>query len=348
MRQFAPILIATLCCATNGYAQNVAATLIAQPPITAHWLNAPPGTNGAFVSHPAGPATTVALTAPPNGSAAVYNHTLRNNNGVWTLQAFGSAYVQGGYSEVRADCLLTLTAPPETKATLAARITHLGDTPNPHGFEVDLHADGIIEVQAISNATFATRYEDLVLDFANGPIQIRVTSSLNSDVSPQPFQLRLDITEWIAGVESARPSCGDGSFHDPSGWLQLVSDYSLDAVANPQPNTHSLLRARGLGELHWFLVSSLDQTQQLQLPTPFAGLCDVLSSNVLTTTGTVSQYLTTFVAGSAYQVPLTWQLSVPTLPPGLTLFVQQASLCFTPSPTSNAQFGISNTIRIDT
>ena len=310
------------------------ATLTAITPITAAWLSAPAGTPGAVVSHPAGPLTMANVVGPVGTAWATFHCDLTQGPDVTVLDATTMVFApQGEVVGTNADLLLTLTGPPNSLATIDIGLAHLGDTPDPNGFRIDLGDDGSDELDTASMYCCGTlQRRVLTRSLANGPWLVRIRDDNTLSVSPQAYDLHLEFRIQLAGVTDIGGECGRAITTPPTTVI-YSTNAQLTARPSSLPNEFGVLRAVGLGHIGLFLFA--DQPLLAQLPLPPFGSCDVLASTQFGDPGLVT-------SGTA--VPSEWEVHLPALPPGLTFHVQHAWLHL----GAPIRFGASNALRIDT
>ncbi len=314
-------------------------------PIEARWDNAPAGTPGAVVTHPAGPlpdaTTTVAVTVagwPAAASFTMAPQPPQAGEAVrWSLGAHAwLPWAQN--STTTADLLLEITGPTTAAASLVARIGSAGDSPDPRGFQLDLGNDGTIELDSFhprNPTTGLERRAAWAWDFRNGPLRMRVRHLGWGWSAPQAFGLDLGLVPWLATASSHGSDCGNEAILPMVGFY--ASDYHLLALPPATQQALSTLRATGLGHFGAFLVSARPDTIRWQVPATLSLPCDLLSEVLFTTPGTVTRS-----AGSSRNPwPMEWTTQVPLLPPGLDLHLQHASL-------APPWFGVTNRVQIRT
>lgn len=312
------------------------ATLIAVTPVEAEWVNAPPGTSGALVSQPAGPLTSVDLTAPVGQNWAHITCALSANGSGWRLLA--SSQVFSPPSEIaatRADLLLVLTATAPTTVALDLQLAHWGDFPFGVGFTIDLGDDGSVELDTtLPFCCGSVRRQSLTRSIDATGLTIRIRGTNTMWVSPQAYDLWIEAQPWLPQASVVSPDCGVLGVEAPAPtWYE--GNYQLAALPSSDPAEFGVLRATGLGGFDLFVVAGLPTTAPLVVPAPLPGPCDLLTDILVAVPGTPT------VPGA---IATEWELRVPLLPPGLVLFAQHASV-HTIAPFG---FGTTNVLRLDT
>lgn len=311
----------------------IGATLVAVTPITAAWLNAPPGAPGTVTTQPAGPLVQANVSAPVGGNWAAFQCDLVTGTDTVVLTASSVVFAPPGV-QVRtdADLLLTLTAPANTVGTIDLGLAHLGDTPLPNGFRIDLDDDQSDELDSSSAYCCGTLQRRVWShSFANGPWLVRIRDANPMPGSPQAYDLRLEFRLQVPGVTDLLGSCGS-AFATPPTTVVYGTNGALVALPTSLGG-FSVLRAVGLGHVGLFLFA--EPPAVVPLPLPPYGTCDLLALPMITDPGIVT-------SGTA--TPSEWEIKLPPLPPGLTFHAQHAFLDL----LGAMQFGASNVLRVDT
>ena len=257
-----------------------------------------------------------------------------------TAQPFGSSP-----NETHADLTLWLLGPSNRTIGLDLDLRQGGDN-NAEGLLVDVGDDGTIEYDTMCPFTChdPTNHRGFHWSFSNGPLPIRVRADDSPIWAFRGFSLDLRVRPWIAEASPEADGCAGIAWHGHQSLL-ASSNAHLSVEASSQPNELGVLRALGFGNFGAFLVSAAPGTTSLTLPSPFLSICDVLAFTFADSPGTVSATMQ-LVA----MPPREWTLPIPTLPPGLTFYLQHASV----EPTTTFPlhvppwFGTSNVIRLDT
>jgi hypothetical protein len=312
------------------------ATLIAVAPVAAEWINAPPGTPGTLVSQPAGPLTSVDLTAPVGQTWAHFDCALTADGAGWRLLASSQVFTPPGeIAETRADLLLVLTATAPTTVALDLELAHWGDFPFGVGFTLDLGDDGSIELDTtLPYCCGSVRRQSLTRTIDGTGLTIRIRHTNTMWVSPQAYDLRIEAQPWLPQASPIAAGCSELGIEAPLPvWYE--GNYQLAALPSDDPAEFGVLRATGLGSFDLFVVAGLPTMAPLVVPPPLPGPCDLLTDILVAVPGTPT------VPGST---ATEWELRLPLLPPGLALFVQHASV-HTIAPFG---FGTTNVLRLDT
>jgi hypothetical protein len=312
------------------------ATLIAVAPVEAEWVNAPPGTAGALMSQPAGPLTSVDLTAPVGQNWAHVTCALSANGSGWRLEASSQVFSPPGeIAETRVDLLLLLTAIAPTTLALDLQLAHWGDFPFGVGFRIDLGDDGSDELDTtVPYCCGSVRRQSMTRTIDATGLAIRIRGVNTMWVSPQAYDLWIDAQPWLPQASAVAADCGRLGIEAPLP-VWYGGNYQLAALSSSDPAEFGVLRATGLGGFDLFFVAGLPTTAPLVLPPPLPGPCDLLTDILVAVPGTPT------VPGST---ATEWELRLPLLPPGLALFVQHASV-HTIAPFG---FGTTNVLRLDT
>lgn len=326
-------------------AQTVQATLLAVSPITVSSY-AGFGSQPVQASHPAGVLNTASVVASqPPGQPSIpssFSCSLATVGDSWRLLAASDVDIGGG--QTAADLLLVLVAPIGTTASLDISYAHFGDLPGPHMFHVDVDADGTVDSRPFTLQGMSETRDGLVIEFPTGIRFVRVTNAYDNlfSLSPQYATLQVDVVPWPANVTSVVPAC------EVHGQLVpfFFTNYHLAPRRDPVTGAPVALVGQGLGAFGLFLVSGFDAVSPLSLPAPFTGTCDLLVQ-----VGTVVPGVVTATAGTLTtiggQIPHRWELTLPPLPPGLTLFLQHGSVLL-PQLSGDLAFGTTNVLRWDT
>lgn len=312
------------------------ATLIAVTPVEAEWVNAPPGTSGALVSQPAGPLTSVDLTAPVGQNWAHITCALSANGPGWRLLASSQVFSPPNeIAATRADLRLVLTATAPTTVALDLQLAHWGDFPFGVGFTIDLGDDGSVELDTtLPFCCGSVRRQSLTRTIDATGLAIRIRGTNTMWVSPQAYDLWIEAQPWLPQASVVSPDCGVLGVEAPAPtWYE--GNYQLAALPSSDPAEFGVLRATGLGGFDLFFVAGLPTTAPLVVPPPLPGPCDLLTDILVAVPGTPT------VPGA---IATEWELRVPLLPPGLVLFAQHASV-HTMAPFG---FGTTNVLRLDT
>jgi hypothetical protein len=321
------------------------AALMAVDDIQAKWVFQSTGAVGATQLHPAGvlSAANVQVGYGVHPNVARYTCDLSGVGNGYVLDATTSVagYVSGVSFVTHADLLLVLTGPADLVVSIGLLLSHAGDFTSSSAFRVDLGDDGTVEVDSgCMNCGSARHHRLWTWDFAAGHLGIRIRTDQQSTGGAQGHALTLAVQPWIGEASRAAADCG-GIAHvaTTSNAEYESSNYQLAADEPTQPSQLAVLRAVGLGQANALVVAMQPGTTPLQLPAPFTSTCDVLANVVLFFVLGPSA-TTTAPSGTPWE----WQLPVPLLPPGLTLYVQHASA----HVATPFWFGASNVVRIDT
>lgn len=338
--RFFPIVVLAAAGGAMAPAQGgLKVSMEALSPITAEWLNAPPGTQGAIATHPPGPLTEADVAVGAFGQVwAQFACRIAADDERWTVNALSVAYAPWpNIVETRADLLLRLTGAPHAAVDIDLHVEHWGDQPSPEGFKVDYGNDGTFDVTTASTVCCGTVHRRTWTWLPrSGDLEIRIANRGLDPVSPQTYFLRLVATPWAPNTEQAGPGYSGlaAAATIPSAQI-WTTNYQLAALPATAPGDLAELRATGYGRFGAFLVSTRPDTVALQLPLPFTTVCDVLADVRLLSFGTI---------GGTAPLPMEWWLVVPPLPPGLTFYVQHASAELSPQ----VWFGATNRVRFNT
>lgn len=326
-------------------AQTVQASLLALSPISVS-AYAGFGSQPVNASHPAGVLSTASVVAsqPPGlpSLSSSFSCALAAVGDSWRLSATSDVDIGGG--QTAADLLLVLVAPIGTTASLDISHAHFGDLPGPHMFHVDVDADDIVDSRPFTLQGMTETRDGLVIEFPTGIRFVRVTNAYDNlfTLSPQFATLQVDVVPWPTNVTSVVPACQVHGQLTP----YFFTNYHLAPRRDPVTGAPVALEAQGLGAFGLFLVSGLDAVSPLTLPAPFTGACDLLFQVGTVAPGVVSANAGTLSTIGA-QIPHRWELTLPPLPTGLTLFLQHGSV-LVPQLSSDLAFGSTNVVRWDT
>lgn len=321
-----------------------AASLTANQPIVTQWVNAPPGTAGAYAAQGAGPLTSANVVAG-NGSAVWAGFQCSLVPGGSQVQFFAHHSVAPPFApnavvSVTADLTLLLTVAPGDAIALDVELQHSGDLPTASAFRIDLGDDGSTEIDMNSSACCGTTHHRLFSQPpVGGVLPIRITANVYQPPSPQAFTLSLAATTWPAGFTSVAAGCGGLVSHHLPGSTAFTSDCQIAALPPIAANSLARLRATGGGVFGMFLVSAQPGVFSLSLGPPFPSTCDLLSG-----ANAVFGNVTLQSTATLTTVPVEWEIDVPALPPGLSFYVQHASVDLTPPYF----FGSTNRILVQT
>ena len=309
-------LVLCLLCAHAATQTGVTAQLTALQPIVATWLNAPPNTPGASVSHPAGPLTSalVRLAVGVRPTAAEVECSLPTN--AWPRLHLEASHDSsfGDWVQTSADLLWQVNGPPTLRGDVRVDIAALGDAGVANGLLVDFGDDGVVEVDTSAGVGhWFTGLRSFSWDFAAGPLSVRIRHAATGGFPPQYYGLDLQFEPWYAGAFDLGASCPQFT----SQVADLHFDHRLAALPATAPQDLLTLRATGLGGFTSFLVGALPDVGPAPLP-PHFGSCDLLTSIVFTGTGGATRM-------EAWH-PIEWVARVPLLPPGFEFWAQHASL----------------------
>ncbi len=309
-------------------AQGLQTTLEAIQPLTLSLGGVPQQ------QHPAGPLTSASLsildpTCLANGTltCAITGNSLSASHNVWGPNC-------GGLTAT-SDLRLNVSALQPGWATLRMSITASGDCGGQ--FRVDVGDDGSNEVSYSWGSTFE-KTRNLVIPVGTTPLPVRIYQ-YTCGAQPTGQSVNLVVEQWDATATQDQVGCG-GLFGS-AGWQAIECDHTLMFVDDPAPGALGVLRAGGFGQFHSFVVASTAPTAPLQLPAPFTQICPTLANVLLLAPGAQSGMLGRQIL---------WELPVPTLPVGLTFFVQHACAAVWQLPQMWAltRFDTSNVVRIDT
>ncbi len=314
-------------------------------PIVAEWTNAPTGTIGAVVTHPAGPlpnaATVVGVTIGSSTNAmAFYCSPTTPEPGVvssWSFSASATTPV-GQFARTSADLLIRVTGPQDAVCTADFRLSASGDTPNGTAFEVDVGCDGTVEFNTWPSfqTTSLDRRAAALWDFAEGPLLVRILHAANGSYMPQGFGVLFTLRPWIPDTAGFGDDCGNEA--PASGNRGYFSRYHLAALPPLAPTEIAALRAIGMGPFSAFLISDRPKTVTFHLQGSTSLPCDLLSDVIFLDSGFVSRTVWSHVEGD---IPVEWIAPVPQLPPGLEIHLQHASLYW-------PYLGFTNRVRLRT
>ena len=238
---------------------------------------------------------------------------------------------------------ITHPAGPLTNAnlTLASSFVSVDLSPTPLGwqFESELHCGFSSSPQTAYLAS-----SDLEWNLS-APVPTRVTLRVYSycvdDSGGTIFFAVPDIDVWSPLVTPSAAGCGVTLLHGASGSLTYYqTDHHLDLVNTSGPPNSGTLRADGLGQWASFAASLASPQLPTQLPAPFAQTCPLLGS---------IDVLVPSIGSGSQSVPTHWELLLPVLPVGLTLYVQHASAYVaSPAFAPSTRWSTSNVLRVDT
>lgn len=327
-------LVLYLLCAHAATQTGVTAQLTALQPIVATWLNAPPNTPGASVSHPAGPLTS-ALVRVPVGSrpwAGEVAISLPANAWPSLHLATRNDTFFGDWVQTSADLLWQVNGPPTLHGEVRIDIAALGDAGAANGLLVDFGNDGVVEVDtAPSVGHWFNGLRSFPWDFAAGPLSVRIRHASTGGFPPQYYGLDLQFDPWYAGATDLGASCPQFT----SQVADLHFDHRLAALPPTAPQDLSTLRATGFGSFTAFLISAQADVGPAPLPPRF-GSCDLLTSIVFTAPGSATRVEAWY--------PVEWVARVPMLPPGFEFWAQHASL----RQAATWELTLTNRIRVQT
>lgn len=314
-------------------------------PIVAQWTNAPNGTAGAVVSHPAGPLPNgpvgvgVAVGTWPDAARFDFTPLPLEAGMVGNWSCTASSWLPfGQQSRTTADLLLQIGGPAGSVCSIDLRLVSFGDTPSPFGFRVDLGNDGVFEVDTTVTAPETTdldRRAAFAWDFDQGPLPVRVVHDAGGFIAPQWFGLQVSLRPWSPLAADVGRGCEvEGTAAFTSGYC---TNYHLAALPPAGLPGLAELRATGIGPFGAFFVGVDPATVAFPLWGAPAHACDVLANIVLSEAGFVSRTVSSF----QHPIPVQWATVVPLLPPGLQFYVQHASL-------QVPHLGFTNRIRIRT
>ncbi|MFT4840300.1 MAG: hypothetical protein ACJAQZ_000118 [Planctomycetota bacterium] len=325
---------------------QITLSLVANDDIEARWINLPSGTLGGLDTHPAGPLSNAIVQVSGGSQQSQFDCDLSSYVGFDELTA--TTICRGSYwpsnASTHADLTLTIDGPVGRHVGISIDINHFGDYSSAEGFRIDVEDDGTIDLDSVAPVGSTGLHEHLHLswDFAGGPLPIRIRTDQLGFGGPQMYSLRIRVWPWTPAATPAGPDCGlRAALYD--GHHYESSNYHMTARASSAPGELAILQATGLGQLNAFVVAAQPMVMPLQLPPPFTTACDILANGLSYGSGTVTE-LNNVTPVLGYFPPREWQLVVPTLPPGLTFYVQHASA----SSFAPFWFGTTNRIRFDT
>ena len=264
----------------------IQATLTASTTIDAEWINAPPGTLGTLISHPAGPITQVDLNGPAGTSWAHFLCNFGQAGANWQLTASSQVFSPlPELAETRADLLLELTSATATTVMLDLRVAHFGDMPTHLGFQLDVDDDGSVDLDTGSPfCCGSVRRLTMTRTIDTTPLRIRIQDRNTMSASPQAYDLWIQVQPWLAEATPIGAECDVlGTKLPPQGYYQ--GNYQLAALPSSDPLEFGVLRANGLGFFDLFVAANLPTTAPVLLPLPLPGVCDLLTDIFLTDPG---------------------------------------------------------------
>lgn len=311
--------------------QTIQASLTALQPISLSQ------NGGNQVTHPAGPLTSANLSLGPSSVTVDLTPTTLG----WNLESSiycGFPSTQQSWYQGSTDMELSLSASAPTRAILRLYSLCADDG----GGSISIQVPGYGSVSFGSGSANGARHVDhFLVDLDTTPLVMSVNQSAGGWPAGTSYLLAdVELLSPLATPEAA--GCG-GVFY--VGFQQVVAEYDtdhfLDLVDNGSATSAGTLRASALGQWSSFFVGFSPALMPLQLPAPFSSTCPTLSNIAVTSAGSVT---------SSYRfVPASWEIVLPLLPPGLTIYAQHGCAKIPQAPaTGNILWNTSNVVRIDT
>lgn len=286
------------------------------------------------VTHPAGPLTTASLQMGPSSLSVDLLPTTLG----WSMESnlvCGFPPVMQNYYQADADLELTLSASAPMRVTLRVA-THCQDDGG--GFvSVDVPGHGSISFFNGSNQ--GERHLDhFQLDLTTTGLPITI-SQFAGGWPAGTSRLLIEVEAWSPLASPSAPACGGLFQHGPSSYPYYQFDHFVDLIDNGIASSSGTIRASGLGQWSSFLVGFSPALLPLQLPAPFAASCPVLANIAVATPGTVTDSVI---------IPSAWEVALPLLPPGMTIYAQHVCAKVPSGYPGNTLWNTSNVVRIDT
>tara|TARA_R110002072_G_scaffold302758_2_gene488486 strand:- start:14196 stop:15191 length:996 start_codon:yes stop_codon:yes gene_type:complete len=310
--------------------QTVQASLVALQPLVLQQVG------GQQITHPAGPLTNANLTLASSFVSVDLSPTPLGWQFESELHCGFSSSPQTAYL-ASSDLEWNLSAPVPTRVTLRVYSYCVDDSGGTIFFAVPGHGSFI---HACGTSIGQRRVDHYVLDLTPTPLPIRITQ-IAGGYPAGSCLVRADIDVWSPLVTPSAAGCGVTLLHGASGSLTYYqTDHHLDLVNTSGPPNSGTLRADGLGQWASFAASLASPQLPTQLPAPFAQTCPLLGS---------IDVLVPSIGSGSQSVPTHWELLLPVLPVGLTLYVQHASAYVaSPAFAPSTRWSTSNVLRVDT
>lgn len=334
-------LLATLGCALGALAQSpISATLVSNDIAFARRDNQNNG-EYEFQIQPPGPFLGTSLAV--QGIQYACNLAPTAMGWLFTASSGDSMQAPNDHKDDHADLTLTLSAPPATIAAVEVAVLHGGDSSSASGMRVDLHADGTVDVDSGCSCVFLRAFRTWTWDFAQGDLRLRIRTDQTSYAGTQGYSVRIEVTPWVANALPVADGSPQIAYWRPSS-DQESSNYQISALPPTTSGPLAILRGVGLGQFGAFLIADNPATSPVTLPNPFITTSNLLAIPQFLDFGTVTA--TTQWGGVT---PREWQLTVPSLPPGMSFYAQHVSV--SPPVASTyypPAFGSTNILRFDT
>lgn len=321
--------LAVLLLASGLASQAIQATLVARQPIVLRQ------NGGSQISHPAGPLTAANLLLGPSFVAV----NLMPRTLGWNLESHlfaGFPATPQSYFQASANLELSLSTATPTRAILRLDSLCKDDS----GGSIAVNVPGYGSISFASGSSTGERHVDhFLVDLSSTPLVIAINQHAGGWPAGTCY-LSADVELLSPVATPVAAGCGGLFVHGQSIFPDFQTDHFLDFVDNGSPTSSGMLRARALGQWSSFLLGFSAAQLPLQLPAPFATTCPTLANVVATSPGTVTNTL---------GMPIAWQLPLPLLPAGLTIYVQHACAKVPQQGwPGNIQWNTSNVLRIDT